>query len=85
MDRSLTPSFEVRLRRKAQDQMGPAEVLPIGHSGEVFELEENLRLALEGFRENRSILPPEEARASIAICLAAAEAALSGKEVSLAP
>ncbi|HEV3247443.1 MAG TPA: Gfo/Idh/MocA family oxidoreductase [Beijerinckiaceae bacterium] len=85
MDRSLTPSFEVRLRRKAQDPMGPAEVLPIGHSGEVFELEENLRLALEGFRENRSILPPEEARASIAICLAAAEAALSGKEVSLAP
>ncbi len=29
-------------------------------------------LRLQGFRENRSILPPEEARASIAICLAAA-------------
>jgi myo-inositol 2-dehydrogenase / D-chiro-inositol 1-dehydrogenase len=84
IDRSLTPSFEVRLRRKGQDPMRPAEVLPIGRSGEVFELEENLRLALQGFRENRSILPPEEARASIAICLAAAEVALSGKEVSLA-
>ncbi len=84
MDRTLTPSFEVKIRRKGQDPMGPADVLPIPHSGEAFELQENLRYALEGFRENRSILPPEEARASIAICLAAAEAARSGKVVSLA-
>lgn len=83
MDRSVTPSFELKLRTKGRDPMGPAEVLSIAHSGEVFELEENLRLALQGFRESRSILPPEEARDSIAICLAAAEAALSGGEVPL--
>ncbi|MBV9112960.1 MAG: Gfo/Idh/MocA family oxidoreductase [Hyphomicrobiales bacterium] len=85
MDRTMTPSFEVKLRRKGKDPMGPAEVLPIAHSGEVFELEENLRRALAGFREGRSILPPQEARDSIAICLAAAEAALSGREVSITP
>ncbi|MBV9568269.1 MAG: Gfo/Idh/MocA family oxidoreductase [Hyphomicrobiales bacterium] len=85
MDRTLTPSFEVKLRRRGQDAMGPAEVLPIAHSGEVFELEENLRRALAGFGEGRSILPPEEARDSIAICLAAAAAALSGREVLIAP
>jgi myo-inositol 2-dehydrogenase / D-chiro-inositol 1-dehydrogenase len=83
MDRTLVPSFEFKLRRRGADPMALAEAVPITHSGEVFELEENLRLALAGFREGRSILPPEEARASIAICLAAAEAARSGAEVRL--
>ncbi|MFI5015402.1 MAG: Gfo/Idh/MocA family protein [Hyphomicrobiales bacterium] len=84
MDRTLTPRFEFKTRRKGTDPMGPAEALPIEFSGEVFELEENLRLALAGFREGRSILPPEEARASIAVCLAAAEAARTGREIGLA-
>jgi myo-inositol 2-dehydrogenase / D-chiro-inositol 1-dehydrogenase len=84
MDRSLTSSFEFKTRRKGQDPTGPAEILPIVRSGEVFELEENLKLALAGFREGFSILPPEEARASIAVCLAAAQAARTGEEVSLA-
>jgi myo-inositol 2-dehydrogenase/D-chiro-inositol 1-dehydrogenase len=84
MDRSLTPGFELKVRRKGRDPVGPAEILPIAHSGEVFELEENLRRALAGFREGRSILPPEEARASIAICLTAARAALTGEELPLA-
>jgi len=77
------PSFEFKLRRRGTDPMALAEPLPITHSGEVFELEENLRLALAGFHEGRSILPPEEARASIAICVAAGEAARSGAELRL--
>ena len=83
MDRSLTPNFEVKLRRQGENPMEAAKILPIPHSGEVIELEENLRLALAGFRSGRSILPPEEARDSIAICLTAAQAALNGKEVPL--
>ena len=83
MDRTLTPTFEVRARRRGHDPMAMAEQLAIPHSGEAFELEENLRQTLAGFAEGRSTLPPEEARASIAICLAAVEAARSGGEVRL--
>jgi myo-inositol 2-dehydrogenase / D-chiro-inositol 1-dehydrogenase len=83
MDRTLVPSFEFKVRRRGVDPMGLAEIVPIARSGEVFELEENLRLALDGFRDGRSILPPDEARASVAICVAAAEAARTGAEVRL--
>ena len=67
MDRTYTPSFELKLRRGE----GEVETVPIPLSGEVFELEENLRQAYAGFAQGRSVMPPETALASVAVALAA--------------
>lgn len=79
MDRTLTPSFE--MKRRCGD--GDVETITIPLSGEVFELEENLRQALLGFAQGRSILPAQAARASVAVSLAAEQAWASGKPVML--
>jgi len=68
MDRTTTPSFELKLRR---GQAGEIESLPVPLSGEVFELEEHLRQAYAGFAEGRSVLTPQEVRPSVAVALAA--------------
>jgi len=76
-DRTLHPEFELKVKRANEEP----EVLAIPQSGEVFELREKLRLALEGFGQGRSILSPEVAGASIAVCLAAAQSAKTGAAV----
>ena len=70
MDRTLTPSFEMKRRRGDE----AVEVINIPLSGEVFELEENVRQALTGFAQGVSIMPAAVARASVAVCLAAEQA-----------
>ena len=79
MDRTLTPSFEMKRRRGD----GDVETIAIPLSGEVFELEENLRQALAGFAQGRSILPAQAARASVAVSLAAERAWVAGQPVNL--
>lgn len=79
MDRTLTPSFELKRRRGE----GAVETITIPFSGEVFELEENLRQALSGFARGVSIMPAKTARASVAICLAAEQAWKSGTPMLL--
>jgi myo-inositol 2-dehydrogenase/D-chiro-inositol 1-dehydrogenase len=78
-DRTLHPEFELKVQRAG----GEPDTVAIPKSGEVFELEENLRAALQGFRAGRSILSPEEARASIAVCLAAEQSFREGKAIEL--
>ena len=78
-DRTLTPEFELKLRRPD----GTAAILDVPKSGEVFELEENLRRAYAGFRRGHSILPPSEARLSVVVCLAAEAAWRAGKPVEI--
>ena len=78
-DRTLHPEFELKVKRANEEP----QVVTVPQSGEVFELKENLRLALESFAEGRSILSPEEARASIAVCLAAETSARTGAAVQL--
>ncbi|MBI3743433.1 MAG: Gfo/Idh/MocA family oxidoreductase [Chloroflexi bacterium] len=79
LDRTLTPTFELKAKRAR----GQVEVVSVPKSGEVFELEENLRRAYAGFASGVSILPPREARASIAVCLAAEEAYRTKRAVAL--
>ncbi len=67
MDRTHTPSFELRCRHGDAE----ARTIDIPFSGEVFELEENLRQAYIGFAAGTSILSAEQARASVAVSLAA--------------
>lgn len=78
--RTLTPTFELKVLRRGADA---PQILHVPVSGESFELRENLDRALSAFRENRSILPPEEARLSIEICLAAEESCRTGEPVKL--
>ncbi|HVL58015.1 MAG TPA: hypothetical protein VM491_16080, partial [Burkholderiaceae bacterium] len=81
MDRTLTPSFEMK-RRIGE---GPVEIVDVPLSGEVFELEENLRQAYAGFAAGRSVMPPETARASVAVALAAERSWLEARTVALDP
>ena len=78
-DRTLTPAFELKLRCRD----GAAAILEVPKSGEVFELEENLRQAYAGFGSGHSILPPREARLSVVVCLAAEQALRAGKPVEI--
>lgn len=79
MDRTFTPEFEMKLRRGD----GEVETITIPLSGEVFELEENLRQALAGFARGHSILPAREARASVQVSLAAEQSLALGRPVDL--
>lgn len=79
MDRTLHPEFVLKVQRSEREP----ETIDIPRSGEVFELEENLRLALAGFRDGRSIFSPRDARLAIEICLAADQSYRSGRDVEL--
>ncbi len=79
MDRTETPSFEMKRRRGD----GEVETIDIPLSGEVFELEENLRRAYAGFSEGYSVMPPERARVSVAVCLAAEQSWRECRSVQL--
>ncbi len=79
MDRTTTPSFDMRLRRGTQ----APQSLAIPLSGEVFELEENLRQAYAGFAQGRSVMPPEVARRSVAVALAAERSWVEGRTLRL--
>ncbi len=80
MDRTLTPSFELKVRRGD----GEVQTIDVPLSGEVFELEENLRRAYRGFAIGHSVMPPETARRSIQVALAAERSLAEGQSVGLA-
>jgi myo-inositol 2-dehydrogenase/D-chiro-inositol 1-dehydrogenase len=78
-DRTMHPEFELKVKAGS----GDVETRPIPRSGEVFELEENLRAAFAGFREGRSVLEPAEARVAVDVCLAAELSHQRGAPVAL--
>jgi myo-inositol 2-dehydrogenase/D-chiro-inositol 1-dehydrogenase len=80
MDRTTTAQFELKMRSGD----GEAVLLDVPLSGEVFELEENLRQAYAGFAQGRSVMPPETARRSIVVALAVDQSLALGRPVDLA-
>jgi myo-inositol 2-dehydrogenase/D-chiro-inositol 1-dehydrogenase len=80
MDRTLTPAHELKVQRKGQSA---CEVVELGRSGEVFELEEQLARTVAAFREGRPLVSAEEARKTIVVCLEAERAVAEGKEIAL--
>jgi myo-inositol 2-dehydrogenase/D-chiro-inositol 1-dehydrogenase len=80
MDRTLHPTFELKVQRKGQTE---CEVLDLPPSGELFELEEELKRVVSAFRERRPIISGEEARKRVLICLEAERSIREGKEVKL--
>ncbi len=80
-DRTDTPKFELRCRSGDAE----ARTIDIPFSGEVFELQENLRQAYIGFAAGTSILSAEQARASVAVSLAAERSWRERRPVQLNP
>ena len=72
MDRTREANFGLSVRRR--DARAPVAI-PLKVSGELFELEEQLRRTVGAFRERRALVSAAEARKAVAVCLAV-EAAL---------
>lgn len=81
MDRTREPAFEIKVQRKGQKA---CETLKVAPSGELFELEEELRRAVTAFRERKPIVSGEEARKRIIVCLEAERSLAEGRELALA-
>ena len=69
--------------------VGPAGMEPprrielTGNSGEVFELEEQIRLTTAAFAAGRTLVGAREAAKSVIVCLEAERALREGREVPL--
>lgn len=81
MDRTWEPAFEIKVQRKGRETV---ETLSVPPSGELYELEEELRRAVDAFRERRPIVSGEEARKRIIVCLEAERSLAEGRELALA-
>jgi myo-inositol 2-dehydrogenase/D-chiro-inositol 1-dehydrogenase len=81
LDRTLHPTFELRLERRGT---GPAETVPVERSGELVELGVQARAVVAAFAQRRPLLSGEEARKRIVVCLAAEQSLREGREVALA-
>lgn len=79
-DRTREPSFELKLQRAGAPR---AETVQVGASGELFELDEELRLVVDAFRQGKPIVSGEEARKRILCCLAAERALAEDREIAL--
>jgi myo-inositol 2-dehydrogenase/D-chiro-inositol 1-dehydrogenase len=79
-DRTREPSFELKLQRAGATR---AEIVQVGASGELFELDEELRLVVDAFRNGKPIVSGEEARKRILCCLAAERALAEDREIAL--
>jgi myo-inositol 2-dehydrogenase / D-chiro-inositol 1-dehydrogenase len=81
MDRTLHPLFELKVKRRGRDR---CETLAIPASGELFELEEELKQVVQAFRERRPIVSGEEARKRVVLCIEAERSLAEGREIPLA-
>ena len=79
-DRTLAPKHELKVQRQGQSA---CEIVELGRSGEVFELEEQLARTVEAFREGRPLVSAAEARKTVVVCLEAERAVAEGKEIAL--
>jgi myo-inositol 2-dehydrogenase/D-chiro-inositol 1-dehydrogenase len=80
LDRTLHPSFELRLAGRGRRE---AETVPVLASGELVELEEQARQVVTAFARREALVSGEEARKRVAVCLAAERSLREGREVAL--
>jgi myo-inositol 2-dehydrogenase / D-chiro-inositol 1-dehydrogenase len=79
--RSTAPSFDLFVRRAGRETH---ETVPLEKpSGEIFELQEEIRLVTEAFAAGRTLVPAEEGRKAVIVCLEAERAVRQGSEVAL--
>lgn len=80
MDRTLHPTFELKVQRRGQSR---CETVPLAASGELFELEEEIKQTVVAFRERRPLVSGEEARKRVVVCLEAERSLREGREIPL--
>jgi myo-inositol 2-dehydrogenase/D-chiro-inositol 1-dehydrogenase len=80
MDRTRHPAFELKVQHQGQSECDIRELAP---SGELFELEEELKRVVAAFRERRPIISGDEARKRVLICLEAERSIQAGREIEL--
>jgi len=80
LDRTREAAYELRVRRRGSDR---PETIQIEASGELFELEEELRRIVAAFRARTPLVSGEDARKRTIVCLAAERAAWDGGDVTL--
>ena len=80
LDRTLHPAFELRLERRGK---GGVETVPVDRSGEMVELDAQTRAVITAFAARRALLSGEEARKSVAMCLAAEQSLRENREIAL--
>jgi myo-inositol 2-dehydrogenase/D-chiro-inositol 1-dehydrogenase len=80
MDRTRAPTFELKVRRRGAME---TEAVPLAVSGEVFELEEEIRRTVAAFRLRRPLVSGEEARKRVVVCREAERSLREGREVLL--
>jgi len=78
--RDRGPAFELKVMRHGRAE---AATLPLDKSGEVFELETEIRETARAFRARRTLVGAEEARKRVVVCLEAERSAREGKELAL--
>jgi myo-inositol 2-dehydrogenase/D-chiro-inositol 1-dehydrogenase len=79
--RSTAPAFDLTIRRAGQESH---EAVPLDRpSGEIFELQEEIRLVSEAFAAGRTLVSAEEGRRAVIVCLEAERAVREGSEVAL--
>jgi myo-inositol 2-dehydrogenase/D-chiro-inositol 1-dehydrogenase len=82
MDRAETATASLHLFRGRAAPGERAEALDFAPSGEVHELATQAERAIQGFRDGRAIVTPEEGRAAVAVCLLAERSAREGREIA---
>jgi len=81
MDRTLHPTFELKLQSGAD---APAELVPIERSGEVFELEGQLRLLVEDVPRRRPLVSARDGLRAVTLCLEAERSLVEKRPIALA-
>jgi myo-inositol 2-dehydrogenase / D-chiro-inositol 1-dehydrogenase len=80
MDRTLDPRHELKVKRRGRDL---CEIVELGKSGEVFELEAELAAIVAAFAAGKPLVSAEEARKRIVVCLEAERALSESREIAL--
>ena len=81
MDRTDKPVFSVTAQCRGDD--APVQINLEQPSGEIFEIQEYIGLALDGLAEGRSIYTVEKARNLVSLCLAAEQSARERRRIEL--
>jgi myo-inositol 2-dehydrogenase / D-chiro-inositol 1-dehydrogenase len=80
IDRTREPACGLTLRRRGRSE---TEAISVGASGELFELEEQLRQVVTAFGDRRPLVSAEEARKRVAVCLAVERSIREGCAIGL--
>jgi myo-inositol 2-dehydrogenase/D-chiro-inositol 1-dehydrogenase len=82
MDRAEESQASLALFRGRAAPGERATPIAFDRSGEIFELETQAEAAIQGFRQGRALVTPQEGRAAVAVCLLAERSAREGRALA---